>query len=161
MGSKFGIALVVAVLVIAALIYAASTQTKKAVVRVDELLVTGEARHRVRLGGRLTDGAISVTSQPERQVKFSVHDIPDGVKVIPVTFNGAMPDTLKPGRDVILEGDFDGKQFVAKSLMTQCPSKYVPPTPGQSGTVSSGTGQPVPAQGGPAQARPDQSSSSY
>ena len=41
-----------------------------------------------------------------------------------------MPDTLRPGRDVIMEGSYSPNEgFLATSLSTQCPSKYQPPDP--------------------------------
>jgi len=44
-----------------------------------------------------------------------------------VEYAGIRPDTLQPGRDVILEGHYAGGVFQATVLMTQCPSKYEPP----------------------------------
>jgi len=37
-----------------------------------------------------------------------------------------VPDTFKPGAEVIVEGGFDSASgvFGANSLMTKCPSKY-------------------------------------
>jgi cytochrome c-type biogenesis protein CcmE len=65
-------------------------------------------------------------------VHFLVRDIESAGGSIAVTFLGNMPDTLKPGRDVILQGNFDGEEFHANELLTQCPSKYEPPVPGGS-----------------------------
>jgi cytochrome c-type biogenesis protein CcmE len=129
MNSKFIAAIVVVVAVLSVLIYSASTATAKAVVTVEELLEEGNGRARVRLGARVADQDIEYRSEPERQVSFLVKDIQGKGSTVPVVYYGAMPDTLKTGRDVILEGDYDGQRFVAKSLMTQCPSKYEPPLP--------------------------------
>ena len=44
---------------------------------------------------------------------------------IPVRYAGLIPDTFKAGAEVIVEGSMDALgQFMAKTLMTKCPSKY-------------------------------------
>ena len=109
------------------------TSTAKAVVTVQELLTEAGTRNRIRLGARVASEEIRYRSSPDRQVLFSVRDIEGSdQQTVPVIFAGNMPDTLKRGRDVILEGDYDGSTFQASSLMTQCPSKYEPPVPGDS-----------------------------
>ena len=44
---------------------------------------------------------------------------------LPVVYKGAVPDTFKAGAEVIVEGGLqpDGR-FMARTLMTKCPSKY-------------------------------------
>lgn len=131
MNTRFVAAILVVSVVLAGLIYSAVGASAKKVVTVDELVQEGSSRHRIRLGARLTNDEISYTSEPSREVRFSVRDVTGAGEVIPVVYQGAMPDTLKTGRDVILEGDFTDGIFFASSLMTQCPSKYKPPVPGQ------------------------------
>ncbi len=101
------------------------------VVRVPELLSSESSRSRVRLGARLTEDEISVVTSPERVVKFVVADMKEPEKgKLSVVYNGVMPDTLRPGRDVIMEGSYSPENgFLASSLTTQCPSKYQPPDP--------------------------------
>ena len=43
-----------------------------------------------------------------------------------MAYSGAVPDTFKPGVEVIVEGGLDasGGVFNATTLMTKCPSKY-------------------------------------
>lgn len=61
-------------------------------------------------------------------VSFRLVDKDDATKAIPVTYRGAVPDTFKPGVEVIVEGGMvvtgDGGSFKASTLMTKCPSKY-------------------------------------
>lgn len=114
------------------LIYASVAETARAVVTVKELVARGEPQNKIRLGARVSDGKISYQTEPEFKLSFKVRD-PGASEESPeigVTYLGIMPDTLKNGRDVILEGDFDGSDFYASSLLTQCPSKYEPPKPG-------------------------------
>ena len=128
--NRFFAAIAVVAVTLALLIYSAVTATAKSVVTVEELTSEKQSRRNIRLGARVASGEIKQTAEPERNVSFSVRDIPEGGPSIPVVYKGIMPDTLKVGRDVILEGNFDGASFEAKNLVTQCPSKYVPPDPG-------------------------------
>jgi cytochrome c-type biogenesis protein CcmE len=43
-----------------------------------------------------------------------------------VEYRGAVPDTFKPGAEVIVEGRFNKQSgvFSASTLITKCPSKY-------------------------------------
>lgn len=112
------------------LIYSAVAETAKAVTTVDQLVEEGQAVKNVRLGARVSDEDISYQTDPEFRLSFKVKDVETKGAEIEVVYLGIMPDTLKNGRDVILEGDFDGNSFLANSLLTQCPSKYEVPTPG-------------------------------
>lgn len=61
-------------------------------------------------------------------VRFMLQDKDNPAQFLPVNYTGALPDTFKAGAEVIVEGGAsrttaDG-EFVAKTLMTQCPSKY-------------------------------------
>jgi len=133
MKNRFALAIVVVVGALAILIYGAVNATAKSVVTVSELLSKGQSNGSVRLGARVAEGAIAQESEPVRRVSFFVRDIsgPED-KRIKVTYEGFLPDTLKVGRDVILEGTYSSGEFAAKNLVTQCPSKYVPPKPGES-----------------------------
>ena len=145
MSSRLIIAVVVVVLAVGALIYSAATSTAKAVVTVHELMASGTSRENVRVGARVAPGTIEKKGGEPPEVSFSVRDISreeakgedsaggtaagTAGPLLPVRYRGLIPDTLKADRDVILEGNFDGREFVAKNLMTQCPSKYRPPSP--------------------------------
>ncbi len=130
MNSKFFIAVVVVSVSLIVLIYTAVAKTSQAVVTVEELVSEGVSRQNVRLGARVADSEIKYQTEPSFMLQFLVRDIHQESRRIPVVYKGVMPDTLKTGRDVILDGNFDGQQFVASSLLTQCPSKYEPPKPG-------------------------------
>ena len=102
---------------------------------VDQIVDEGKDQSRIRLGARVVDNNIIIESEPPK-VKFRVADIASSVagnstKSFLVTYKGHAPNTLMAGRDVILEGDYFNGEFVAESLMTQCPSKYEPPVPGK------------------------------
>lgn len=59
-------------------------------------------------------------------VRFALQDKDDPRKVLPVSYAGSVPDTFKPGVEVIVEGGMDASRgvFNATTLMTKCPSKY-------------------------------------
>lgn len=58
-------------------------------------------------------------------VSFRLEDKDNAAQTLPVIYLGVVPDTFKPGAEVIVEGGMgkDGR-FAAKVLMTKCPSKY-------------------------------------
>ncbi len=93
----------------------------------------------VRLGARVTEAPIDYQTSPtppEFRLSFVVRDIAVPESQMKVVYLGIMPDTLKAGRDVILEGTYDGSTFRASEIKTQCPSKYEPPVPGKDGSKS-------------------------
>ena len=51
----------------------------------------------------------------------------EGSDRIPVVFHGVAPDNFKPDADVVVEGKMDPSGVLqADSILTKCPSKYVP-----------------------------------
>lgn len=119
----------VVTLAIVFLVSSAISNTAKAVVTVDQLLRESGDASRIRLGARVTEDEINYQTHPEFLLRFTVRDIASPQGKIAVEYRGMKPDTLRAGRDVILEGDFKGNTFIASSLLTQCPSKYEVPVP--------------------------------
>ncbi len=153
MNARFGVAIAVVVLAVGLLVMTAVRQTAKPVVTVHELAAEKTARSNVRLGARVADAPITVENGT---VRFAVRDIEAGAPVgseIEIAYLGALPDTLRSGRDVILEGDFDpaAHRFSARVLQTQCPSKYVPPTDTGARTSSDGRKDSTTGYGGAAE----------
>jgi cytochrome c-type biogenesis protein CcmE len=54
----------------------------------------------------------------------------DDTKAVPVSYRGIMPDMFSEGREVVIEGLYDGRGLVARQIMTSCPSKYEPAVEG-------------------------------
>ena len=83
-----------------------------------------EDLRQVRLFGTVAaDGIEKHTSTPG--VTFALEDKDNASQTIRVHYVGAVPDTFKPGAEVIVEGGMgEAGQFAAKTLMTKCPSKY-------------------------------------
>ena len=60
-------------------------------------------------------------------LRFRVGDIGGGAAV-PIVYRGSVPDQFKVGRHIVVNGHYVHGVFIAKhdSLVTKCPSKYVP-----------------------------------
>ena len=79
----------------------------------------------IRMFGTVkAEGIQKMTDVPG--VVFLLEDQENKSLTIPVEFKGAVPDTFKAGAEVIIEGGIQRESniFVAKTLMTKCPSKY-------------------------------------
>ncbi len=91
---------------------------------VSELLDKGPVQ-KVRVSGELVEG--SVKGLGTTTLEFVLRDREHREKTVPVSYQGAVPDTFKdqPELEVVAEGDFlaDGS-FLARLLMPKCPSKY-------------------------------------
>lgn len=59
-------------------------------------------------------------------VTFRLMDKENPAQTLMVEYQGAVPDTFKPGVEVIVEGSLDSAKstFTAATLITKCPSKY-------------------------------------
>ena len=58
---------------------------------------------------------------------FRLRDV-KGTATVPVVYRGSVPDLFRTGRDVVVDGRLRNGVFVAvpDTLVTKCPSKYVP-----------------------------------
>ena len=97
-------------------------------------VTVGELQHRspadppgrVRLGGTVVRGSVAWDAS-HQHLRFAVTD---GAAVIPVRYNGVVPDIFSEGRQVVVEGRItpDGA-FAATTLLAKCPTKYNPADP--------------------------------
>ena len=137
MQTKIYIVISIVVIAISALIFASTANNAKAVVTVAQLIEQKIVGQKVQIGAQVVAGSeIQVISEPVRQVIFWVSDRMVQQPRLKIIYNGVMPDTLRPGRDVIVQGEYitkgeGGAFFKAHQLLTQCPSKYQPPKPGE------------------------------
>ncbi len=70
-------------------------------------------------------GKVSKDYSPEKQgSKFELADNENASQSIAVKYNGVLPDSFKPGAEVIVKGSMKKRVFLAHELMTKCPSKY-------------------------------------
>lgn len=58
-------------------------------------------------------------------IAFEVTDV-DGGESLPATYEGAVPDPFRDGREIILTGEMRDGVFVGETdtLITKCPSKF-------------------------------------
>lgn len=91
----------------------------------EALTLPAEKVQSARLFGTVkADGLARLEDTPG--VRFQLEDKDNAATTMWVLFEGAVPDTFKPGAEVIVEGSLqDGHSlFKAETLMTKCPSKY-------------------------------------
>ncbi len=93
---------------------------------VSEALAMDTAKlSHARLFGNVASQGLE-RSEDAMELSFILLDKQDATKSLPVSFRGVIPDTFKPGVEVIVEGGMQPGDtvFVARTLMTKCPSKY-------------------------------------
>lgn len=89
-----------------------------------------ESIPRLRIAGKISAQVpISYVTEPSAELRFSIEN-PSGETngSVPVVYRDLKPDMFSAGRDVIIDGEFSGGVITASSLLTQCPSKYEPPS---------------------------------
>ncbi len=94
---------------------------------VSELIEQGSSIYgeNVRVNGQVAPGSMEQESAG-RILKFTMIDV-GGEENLPVVYQGVVPDTFKVGNDIVIEGHLNsGGVFQANSLVTKCPSRYVP-----------------------------------
>lgn len=115
------VALSAAVLLAVGLVYtsfSASTEAKE-----PSQLLSAAPGASYQLTGRVVKGSIG---REGGELRFRVADRDDVSKSIPVTYNGAVPDPFRGGREIILTGTVERGVFVGErdTLITKCPSKF-------------------------------------
>ncbi len=77
----------------------------------------------MRVNGQVASGSV----QQEAGGRTLRFDIIDGKESLPVVYQGVVPDTFKVSNEVVIEGYLDSASvFQANTILTKCPSKYVP-----------------------------------
>lgn len=109
--------------VIGYLIFTGIRDTGAYFLTVTELLAMPPAdlTETVRVGGHVTPGEVNWDSK-ELKLTFKIED--DDSSLI-VNYQGVLPDSFKPGVQVIVEGKYEGNGvLLAKKIMPKCASKY-------------------------------------
>jgi len=92
---------------------------------VSELLQQGAPAHgeNVRVNGQVAPDSIE-REAGGLKLRFTIID---GEESLPVIYQGIVPDAFKAGSDIVIEGLLDSAGICqANSILTKCPSKYVP-----------------------------------
>jgi cytochrome c-type biogenesis protein CcmE len=122
------VALTAALLLAGALAYT-SFSASSAAVEPSRLLASADAGRSYQLTGKVVNGSIEERGDT---TMFRVRDR-SGRASVPVSYVGAVPDTFRDGREVIVTVRKRGAVFAGEkdSLVTKCPSKFTdkPATP--------------------------------
>ena len=113
----------VVVSVVSYLIYTGVRDTMTYYLTVSEVLAqTPEnVNQTLRLGGNVSPDSVKWDPKNLRLV----FTIKDDKTAITVDYRGVVPDSFKPGREVIVEGTYSGNGvFKAYTIMPKCASKY-------------------------------------
>jgi len=108
------------------LIFSGLTEDSVYFMNVTEALAEDRSQiGQARLFGKVSPQNLEVVDG-KLGASFDLIDKVEPGKSLRVQFKGALPDTFKEDVEVIVEGKFtsDGELFVAKTLVTKCPSKY-------------------------------------
>lgn len=81
----------------------------------------GIPQGQARLGGMVKVGSLSHSG-----VNYSFI-VADGPNEVPVRFTGIAPDLFKEGSGVVADGKFEGKTFVAETILAKHDERYMPP----------------------------------
>jgi cytochrome c-type biogenesis protein CcmE len=75
----------------------------------------------IRVGGNVFPDSVKWNSR-DLKLFFKIGDKNANLEV---NYSGVVPDSFKPGREVVLEGKYEGNgKFIAKTIMPKCASKY-------------------------------------
>ena len=121
--ARLVVALAVAAVLAVFLLYTSIAGGTNASLRPSQL--AGHKNEKVQLAGLVIG---TVKGDPyEDGMRFRLRDV-DGKATVAVVYTGSKPDLFRPGRHVYLKGQLQRGTFVGErnSLVTKCPSKYVP-----------------------------------
>jgi cytochrome c-type biogenesis protein CcmE len=115
------VALSVAVLLSAALVYTSFTASTEA--KEPSQLISAPSGTSYDLTGKVVPGSVR---HQGAGIVFRVADRDGGGRSIPVTYSGTIPDPFRGGREIVLTGEVEHGTFVGErdTLVTKCPSKF-------------------------------------
>ncbi len=115
------VALSVAVLLAAALVYTSFTAATEA--KEPSQLLGAAPGTSADMTGKVVPGSVHRDGDA---LRFRVADRSGGGASIPVTYSGTIPDPFRAGREIVLTGEVEHGTFVGQrdTLVTKCPSKF-------------------------------------
>jgi cytochrome c-type biogenesis protein CcmE len=109
--------------VVGYLIYTGIRDTMTYYLTVPEVLAgTIEAQgDTIRVGGSVFPDSVKWDPK-DLKLHFKIGDAEANLDV---DYTGVVPDSFKPGKEVVVEGQYSGDgKFIAKTIMPKCASKY-------------------------------------
>lgn len=110
-------------LIIGYLTYTGIRETMTYYLTVSELLAKGPSTEEmgIRVGGEVIPDSVQWNPK-DLKLSFRIRDEQSSLQV---DYQGVVPDSFKPGNEVIVEGKYTGRGlFAATTIMPTCPSKY-------------------------------------
>lgn len=86
-----------------------------------ESLVNNNLSQRLKLGGIVKDGSISISETNQLECSFVLKE---GDAELFVNYSKTRPDLFKDGAEVIVTGEYVDGMFYADELQTKCASRY-------------------------------------
>ncbi|MAP02226.1 MAG: hypothetical protein CMF85_00295 [Candidatus Marinimicrobia bacterium] len=86
-----------------------------------ESLVNNNLSQRLKLGGIVKDGSISISETNQLECSFVLKE---GDAELYVNYSKTRPDLFKDGAEVIVTGEYVDGMFYADELQTKCASRY-------------------------------------
>lgn len=123
---RFLVGAVVIAAAVSYLVYAGIRSTSTYYFEMDEFVARRAAHdgEDLRVKGWVRSGTMRWTPQTN-ELAFDLAR-QDGTDPVPVAYRGILPDMFAEGREVVVEGRYDGGRIAARQIMTSCPSKYEP-----------------------------------
>jgi cytochrome c-type biogenesis protein CcmE len=121
---RFIVGAVVIAAAVSYLVYAGIRTTSQYYFEFDEF-VEARSNHEgedLRVKGWVRDGSMKWDARTNDLVFELARK--DGADPVAVAYNGILPDMFAEGREVVVEGRWDGGGLAARQIMTSCPSKY-------------------------------------
>ena len=109
--------------IIGYLIYSGLRDTMTYYFTVSEVLAktTATSNESIRVGGTVSPASVKWDPR-ELKLLFTIEDEKSSLAV---DYKGVVPDSFKPGKEVIVEGIYnDEGKFSATTIMPKCASKY-------------------------------------
>lgn len=80
---------------------------------------------RIRVGGLVEEGSVSVSQDTQPTIRFSLTDGPHSMTLL---YTGLLPSLFREGQGIIAEGVLDQNGlFIADSLLAKHDENYMPP----------------------------------
>jgi cytochrome c-type biogenesis protein CcmE len=115
------VALSVAVLLAAALVYTSFSASSEA--KEPSQLIGVSSGGNYELTGKVVKGSVRHHGEG---ISFRVADRDNAGESIPVAYTGTIPDPFRGGREIVLAGTVQRGVFIGErdTLVTKCPSKF-------------------------------------